>query len=169
MDAIRLPRTWDLAGLRRAGFEGFLTFSQLRLSPPPTMPGVYVVLRLSDKPPTFLLRSLARGKNGVDPSYAISELQQRWVDGAAVVYVGKADGRRGISGRLAQYGRRGTSHQGGRAIWQLEDADALLVTWQAIPDGSPEEVEIALRIAFKSRYGKVPFANIAQRVIEQVS
>ncbi len=85
-----------------------------------------------------------------------------------MLYIGKADtgkdGRRGLRKRLDEYCRFGAGepvgHYGGRYIWQLADADQLLVAWPPILDEEPVEVEDRLLDDFERVYGALPFANL---------
>ena len=80
-----------------------------------------------------------------------------------MVYIGKADILRR---RLAQFGRFGVgepvAHRGGRLIWQLADADHLLVAWHEITWGeAARDYERRLLAAFaEMHHGRRPFANL---------
>jgi hypothetical protein len=98
----------------------------------------------------------------------VSELAARWVSDSPVLYIGKAGGsgtRATLRSRLITYLRHGAGHRaalwGGRAIWQLADAERLLVGWRTIEDMDPRAVERAELAAFVERHGKRPFANRA--------
>ncbi len=87
------------------------------------------------------------------------------MDGATVVYIGKAAGQDGLNQRLADYRRHGTGllagHWGGRYVWQLADSDALLVAWRPMNDDDPGEAEQDLIDEFKELHGgSLPFANL---------
>jgi excinuclease UvrABC nuclease subunit len=85
------------------------------------------------------------------------------VDGAQVVYIGKATALRK---RIAQYRRFGAgtsdAHWGGRYIWQLQDQADLLVAWRVTAAAeTARAVETALIGHFMARYrGRMPFANL---------
>lgn len=57
-----------------------------------------------------------------------------------------------------------TGHWGGRLIWQLAESATLLVAWlrNARPDSQGPETE--LLAAFRSAWGKPPFANEPHRL-----
>ena len=154
--------------LKVRGFRGFVPFSRLTVSDVPGVAGVYVIVRTSAAPPTFLSGSPAGHFKGREPSVSIEELTDAWVDGAEVIYIGKAgagqDGRRGLRKRLDEYRRYGAGepvgHQGGRYIWQLQDASSLLVAWlPTSPDQDPGDVEASLVAEFTKIHGSRPFAN----------
>ncbi len=151
--------------LEERGFRGFVPFSLLATQLLPLDGGIYVVIRASDAAPTFLAASTAGWRKGVNPAVGMEQLAAKWVDGAEVLYVGKADAGaaadHGLRGRLKQYARHGlggTSHHGGRYIWQLQDPAALLVAWKPTPD--PRGEENALLAEFETLHHALPFANL---------
>lgn len=164
MNARLLTPSW----LRQDGFEGFSTLHDIRLrrvvvSP---QPGVYVVLREELGPVDLLNNSTGGWFKGRDPSVSVDTLAANWVDGAFVLYIGKADagahGKRGLRTRLDEYIRFGMGepigHWGGRYLWQLAGTDELLVCYKACPDPAGEERR--LLDLFRSEYGALPFANL---------
>ena len=110
--------------------------------------------QFSSSPPVFLLVGTGR------VPLPVADLEAAWVDGADVLYFGKATSLRKP---LAQYRRSGTgrtsTHQGGRSIWQLADAGALLVAWMPTPGQPPADVESHLLAEFAASTGALPFAN----------
>lgn len=133
----------------------------------PAVRGVYVLLRISTHAPVFLEEGTGGFFKGKDPNVSLEVLRQNWVETSPVVYIGKA-GDPGqaatLRSRLWQYLRFGiganVGHWGGRYIWQLEDAEDLLVCWLPLPDGTPSELESALIDTFRQEYGVRPFANL---------
>jgi len=156
--------------LEASGFHGFSSIADLRrdkLQHVPREPGVYLVVRAAAEPPEFLARSSAGRRKGRDPSVARECLESRWVAGVLVVYIGKAGsalGKATLRGRLGQYLRSGlgpsNNHWGGRLIWQLGGAEALLLCWKAVP--SPRATEADLIQEFVAAHGKKPFANLVR-------
>ncbi|WP_432066275.1 hypothetical protein [Streptomyces sp. C10-9-1] len=151
--------------LAERGFCGFVPFCQLPDSDVPTEHGIYVVIRPDDSPPSFHPTSPAGHLKGRDPSVSADKLGGAWVDGAAVVYIGKAAGQDGLNQRLSDYRRHGTGllagHWGGRYIWQLVDSNELLVAWRPLPEGNAAQAEQDLIDEFKELHdGSLPFANL---------
>jgi hypothetical protein len=154
--------------LRTDGFEGFVSIGDVRLrratvSP---LPGVYIVYRETLGPIGFLDKSAGGWFKARNPSVPIETLAGAWVDGAHVLYVGKADagrsGGRGIQKRLDEYLRFGMGepigHWGGRYLWQLEGTDELMICYKPCPD--PRKEEKRLLGLFRAEFGSLPFANL---------
>ena len=160
--------SWTREGLQAFGFRGFVTFAALPGVDVPRAPGVYCVLRPSAAAPVFLSHSPAGHFKGEDPTVSIADLQSQWVDGAHVVYIGKANqgatGTRGLRKRLDEYrafgAGRPVGHRGGKRIWQLADSAELLVAWKTTVDEAATTTELELLAAFRQAYGRLPFANM---------
>ena len=156
----------DAAALRTEGFHGFVSFEQLRsgdLDRVPESGGVYVVVRGMPARPVFLDSSPGGRFKGKDPTELVDVLQAKSVEDADIVYIGKGGNLRR---RLKEYSAFGTGkpvgHWGGRYIWQLADADALMVGWRVcVAEQTPAEAEATLVRRFKTAFGRLPFANIA--------
>lgn len=160
----------SLEEIKKAGFEGFvpiLDLLQQGYKAIPRVPGVYFILRNNPVPPTYLKISPAYWLDGKDPTEPFSILEQNWVDGAIVIYIGKAgniEGKTTLRERLKSYMHFGIGkkarHRGGKYIWQLKDSEELLVCWKQIVDEEPVNVETRLIRDFKEQHnGKRPFAN----------
>ena len=95
---------WTRTGLAAEGFEGFRRIIDLAEANVPQLPGVYMVLRESEEPASFRTSSTAGHFKGRDPSVPLVRLRAAWVNGASVLYIGKASGgsklRRGLRKRL---------------------------------------------------------------------
>ncbi|MCH8863005.1 MAG: hypothetical protein IID51_10900 [Proteobacteria bacterium] len=105
-----------------------------------------------------------KGKN---PSVPIPKLRSKWVPEAPVLYIGKAGSVHGhatLRKRIQSYIRFGVGeaigHWGGRYIWQLRNAEQLLICWLVLPDAIPRDVEKSLISSFEAKYGVLPFANL---------
>ena len=154
------------ASLEAGGFVGWCRFADLAAqlsSIPREAGGVYVVFRPMLNAPKFLAHSPAGTWRG-DPTTPIDELTANRVDGALVLYIGKANpGQLRI--RLRTYRSLGSGgkgrHYGGRYVWQLDGIWDCLVAWRITGDDeTPRLVEAAMIQDFVSVYGKRPFANL---------
>src|SRR4051812_45683718 len=88
-----LPSSFSRADLEAAGFEGWMTWADLRaddLAAVQCAPSCYVVFCPSAAEPAFVDPSPGGWFKGQDPSVPVERLQAEWVPGAAVVYIGKA-------------------------------------------------------------------------------
>ena len=78
-----------------------------------------------------------------------------------LLYIGKANGKKGLYQRIQQYikyGRGiGSTHKGGRAIFQLKNWQNLLVLYA--PFTGCEKLEKDMLKEFKKEYGTYPLAN----------
>jgi hypothetical protein len=159
-----MPHAFTRPGLGDAGFQGFVTFAALRadkFAGVPAAGGAYIVLREDTGALTFLPTNPGGRFKGKDPTVAQTELHDRWVPGANVIYIGKANDLRR---RLRQYSRFGAGqavgHWGGRLIWQIAQADQLVVAWREVAAAqAPADLERDLLDAFCMQYGSLPFAN----------
>lgn len=159
----------DIDSLKQNGFEGFLSIKSLRENPYkiPLVKGVYVVLYLQGIEPSFLETGTGGFFKGKDPNVSRAELRENWVEGADVIYIGKAGGTASnatLRSRLTQYLKFGNGknigHWGGRYIWQIENADNLKICWKPIM-GEPSDIESEMIEQFKHEHmGKRPFANL---------
>jgi hypothetical protein len=160
----------SISAIKEAGFQGFATIAHLqtsRCADVSNTRGVYLVLRNTSIPPTFLLQSPGGHFKAKDPTVERPMLQREWVDGPIVIYIGKAGGTAGnatLRRRLGQYMRFGlgkpVGHWGGRLIWQLADHRNLLVCWKSTLDTNPASFESQLIQSFYLTYRRLPFANL---------
>lgn len=155
----------DRTDLEGRGYEGFVSFEQLLeggLAQVPQSPGTYVVLWAPPTSPVFLEESCGGHFKSRNPTVEVRVLQAKWVQGAPVIYVGKAEQ---LQRRLREYSRFGegkpVGHWGGRYIWQIEGCQQLVVAWKALAPGSDARAEeIELLRQFENAYGTRPFANL---------
>jgi hypothetical protein len=117
--------------------------------------------------PEFLQKSTGGAFKKKDPSCPPEFVREKWVQGARVVYVGKAAGRKGLQRRLDDlvsfgYGKA-VGHWGGRLLWHLPEKEKLLVRWRTCPGDEADSAETKAIKDFKDVHGeKRPFANLAK-------
>lgn len=154
--------------LKDLDFQGFEPISQVRQNNKiiPQKKGVYIILKTAKK---YTFREIGSGGyfKGKNPNVPLEELKANWVDNCQIVYIGKAGSTNSLStlrSRLTQYFQFGqgkdVGHQGGRYIWQLEEAETLYVCWKTIESIEPATVETNLIKEFTRYHGKRPFANL---------
>lgn len=155
-----------ISDLKAAGFEGFVPVEELWSRGTRGIPceaGVYMVVRVSDMVPEFLEKGSGGHFKHRDPNVSLEELKQNWVNNTSVLYIGKAISLCDRIGSYLRFGKgKAAGHYGGRYVWQLSDASALLFCWMTTPaDVDPEKVETDLIDEFKRQYGGLrPFANL---------
>lgn len=66
-------------------------------------------------------------------AYPIESLEAKRVPASDILYIGKANGEKGLFQRLRQYMRygfdAGNNHRGGRAIFQVKGYENLICRW----------------------------------------
>jgi hypothetical protein len=157
--------------LKASGMSGFVSVRQLMdtsCDGVPRNPGVYVILRESQDKPRFLKTGVGGWFKDRDPNVSIAELESNWVEGASIVYIGKAGSATGSSTlhqRLKQLMHFGmgkkVGHWGGRLLWQLADHENLIVCWKLTKGLDAEATEGAFISEFQSENsGQMPYANL---------
>ena len=125
----------------------------------PETSGVYWVLRPAGMPIRFTEQIYNRSA----PLYSAELLSNKYLNcqNQEVLYIGKADGKKGLRQRLKQYMNYGwnnaTNHKGGRAIWQIKDAGLLLLAYEECEDARAREKQ--LLADYKVENGCYPLAN----------
>jgi hypothetical protein len=104
------------------------------------------------------------------PSLPEPALAAEWVDTAVVLYLGKAGpgskGNRGLRRQVQEFLDFGQGkppgHWDGRLVWQLADAEKLLIAWKELPAEHLGKAEADYHTAFVEEHGKLPFANLVR-------
>lgn len=161
--------------LKHDGFTGFRPFAELDINRIPQKPGIFAVLRPEGPAPVnFRPQFLAKSTAGVfkkkDPTLKAEELDTEWVDGADVLYLGKAGpgskGNRGLRRQIQEFVDFGMGkppgHWDGRLIWQLAAANKLVIAWKELPVDQLTAAEARYHAAFLDEYGRLPYANLVQ-------
>ncbi|MBT2537757.1 hypothetical protein [Arthrobacter sp. ISL-69] len=156
--------------LRADGFAGFRPFAELEINRIPQAPGIFAVLKPEDFQVQFLAKSTAGVFKKKDPSLTQAALAAEWVDGADVLYVGKAGpgskGNRGLRRQVQEFMDFGQGkppgHWDGRLIWQLANAKSLLIAWKELPAGGLNQAEATYHADFRDEFDRLPFANLVQ-------
>jgi hypothetical protein len=156
--------------LKHDGFTGFRLLGELDINRIPQKPGIFAVLRPEGFEPQFLARSTAGIFKKKDPTLKAEALDAEWVDGADVLYVGKAGpgskGNRGLRRQIQEFVDFGKGkppgHWDGRLIWQLAAARTLIIAWKELPVDQLNAAEARYHAAFEEEYGRLPYANLVQ-------
>jgi hypothetical protein len=162
-----MPLSFTRLSLRRLGFDGFVTVTDLRADHYRAVPerqgnawlgGVYIAL----SPPSDRPR-LMRASRREERTLPLAALREHWVPDSPVVYIGKADATdagNSLRKRVSRYLRASTSHTGGKRTWQLADWHDLTIAWLVLPPGrDPRAEEVRLLRHHTERFGREPFAN----------
>ena len=177
---------WDQEKYTRPGFKpgsrytkyGRYTVAQLhegRIDWIPEEGGIYRLRMYNDFEIDILDKNVGRQttSKGKPSEYSVDELKEKAtkVYGVKrpyrtdVIYIGQTNCKGGLRERIREYlgfryDEKTSPHDGGRAAWQIEDSDRLVVEYEVIDDGrNPEEVEKELFREFKEKYGDYPLAN----------
>lgn len=157
-------------GLKAEGFAGFRAIEDLAIIRVPQGPGIFTIMAPADFEPRYLKTSTAGTFKKRSPTLPKDALAAEWVDGAAVLYLGKAGpgskGNRGLRRQIQEFldfGRaRPPGHWDGRLVWQLLDSESLVVAWKEMPAEQLSAAEAGYHAAFVESYGRLPFANLEQ-------
>lgn len=161
--------------LKQDGFTGFRPIADLDINRIPQKPGIFTVLlpegRGLQRPrPQFLAKSTAGVFKKKDPTLEVDMLDAEWVDGADVLYLGKAGpgsrGNRGLRRQIQEFvdfgAGRPPGHWDGRLVWQLAAAKTLVIAWKELPVEELAPAEARYHAAFVEEFGRLPFANLVQ-------
>ncbi|KQN90846.1 hypothetical protein [Arthrobacter sp. Leaf69] len=156
--------------LKQDGFTGFRQLADLEINRIPQKPGIFVVLQPEGFRPQFLARSTAGIFKKKDPTLKPEALTAEWVDGAEVLYVGKAGpgskGNRGLRRQIQEFVDFGKGkppgHWDGRLIWQLAAVGNLIIAWKMLPAEELSAAEAGYHAGFVEEYGRLPFANLVR-------
>jgi hypothetical protein len=169
---------YSIESLRAYGFEGFVPLEHwdesLALDGNGSdVEGVYVVVRESTLVPTFLEEDHRKPRPRL---WSADAAASRWVPRVQVLYFGKgplrsskAKRRHGLARRVSElqkHGYRGgANHYGGKLLWQIDDADALLIAWKPLAQGESAAIESGLIRGFDRIMGRQPFANVGAPLV----
>ena len=144
------------SSIKDYGFRGAYTVVNLRRfiddhtldRKVPASSGVYIVFRRSG--------GYFKGSN---PNVRITTLEDEWVSGVPVIYIGRTSCLQRRIRQLIEFGRgKSVGHWGGRYMWQLADAKSLCVCWMVSDDY--ELLRNKLVDSFYSKLEHLPFANL---------
>lgn len=171
----------DFNHTKAYGFKGFYPIVQLEDNNYEDIPeekGVYCIFYPLQLPNVFTLDVKYKRRKNNNAIVTQEILDNKWVHGAQVIYVGKAGGggtRAHLRTRLRAYMRFGqgrvANHWGGRYIWHLQKVHECTVAYMITPENeqggseSPRGYERKLLSLFKESYvrddkGVLPFANL---------
>ena len=156
--------------LKQDGFTGFRPLGDLDINRIPQKPGIFAILRPDGFRRQFLAKSTAGIFKKKNPTLKMEALDAEWVDGADVVYFGKAGagskGNRGLRRQVQEFVDFGKGkppgHWDGRLIWQLAEAGSLIIAWKELPVEQLNAAEAGYHAAFVEEYGRLPYANLVQ-------
>jgi len=157
--------------LTAQGFRGFTTIRELQRnitrSEELNQCGVYAVVCSPTYTPSFIGTDKARRNHNVIRPWSLEKLEEKWVFGVEVLYLGKAGtdiNRRTLRKRLSELIRHSQGkttkqgpHRGGELLWQLKGYESFEVGY--LPTDQPEKQESRLLGLFLSKTGRLPFAN----------
>jgi len=157
-------------GLKAEGFAGFRPIQDLETMRIPQGTGLFAVIAPNDFQPCFCTKSTAGVFKKKDPSLPSAVLAAEWVDGAVVLYLGKAGpgskGNRGLRRQVQEFLDFGQGkppgHWDGRPIWQLANSGSLAIAWKELRAEQLNDAAAGYHAAFVEQFGRLPFANLVQ-------
>ena len=156
--------------LQTHGFTGFRPMNILEINRIPQRQGIFALLKPAGFEPRFLRTSTAGVFKKKNPSLPKDKLAAEWVPDADILFIGKASpgskGNRGLRRQVSEFMDFGNGlppgHWDGRLIWQLADAEDLILAWKELPAEELNRALAAYHAEFLQAYGKLPFANLVQ-------
>ena len=152
-------RSW----LEANAFGGFATVRDLDegTAQLPYEPGVYVVLWEGVEPPRFLDQSPCGHFKGRDPTVSVDVLDGRWIKGCDAIYIGESSNlAERWRLRLAFKAGDSVGAWGGRYVWQIENAQNLVVAYRTCSSGEKITLKREFLNQFRDHWGRLPFANL---------
>ncbi len=155
-------------GLKKRGFtECYSVKNPLGIwdaHKPPLGKGIYLVIWNRKNRPEFRDQGTWKGFKRLHVSTDV--LKAKWVKNALIIYVGanEEDKKGNLKDRIEQlidFGSgNGTTHRGGRYMWQIKNAKDLKICWKTVADDKQEDEKKKMLAEFKRTHGKLPFANL---------
>ncbi|MDR3598834.1 hypothetical protein [Clostridium sp.] len=146
----------NIKELKNKGYKGFIRIGSLKnnYSILPELSGVYLILIPKD----FIVKFLKDGTTNSGDS--INYLQNNWVKGAKILYIGSSNNLRKHVKQLVDSRNNSVDRfPGGRHLWKLKDSLDLLISWNVIDTNECKQEKKYLLNEFMVRYSKPPFAN----------
>ncbi len=158
-----------MKALRLEGWTGFYRVHQIssECAEIPEQKGVYLVVCDRQTCPDILSKSVGGWFKKRDPTVSPKQLEQRWIVGTSILYIGQTGGGRSsenLRKRLKTFLKFGSGlpvgHWGGRLIWQLSSSSEFILCWKETPKSNPQQEELALLDDFIGVHKRLPFANL---------
>lgn len=125
----------------------------------PSVPGIYFIWL----PDGMEIQFTDQVANHHAPLYPIDILCDKYMSSKEkrLLYIGKASGKKGLCQRIRQYVKYGwneaVNHKGGRAIWQIVNAEQLFLSYEICEDAVNREHELLCK--FQEQNHVLPLAN----------
>jgi hypothetical protein len=152
----------ELTKYKNDGFVGFVKVADLldSIKQVPREGGVYIVLRTNNTPMQFLEVGTGGFYKGENPNADLKTLVNKVVKDSITIYIGKGVNLRRRLRELLRFGKGyDVAHRGGCYMWQIADADEMVIAWKLTPNQEPRIVEASMIAEYVNEYGKFPFAN----------
>lgn len=173
---IKLLHLANLSNIQANAINGFKVEDFYKnLNNIPTTNGIYFVVFDKNTPIKICKNcEIHKTKNIATKAdlskYLKENLQSKlelYQENSNILYIGKAEAKKGgLRTRLKQYidtykNKHGV-HNGGKAVWQVNDPDSLIIFYiveEFLSNKQSSSIETALLEIFKDTYGTYPLAN----------
>ena len=130
----------------------------------PTKEGIYWIRVPREFQVCFLdTKTAMKYFRGKEMLYPQEKLVDKYVNlkEKEILYIGKASAKKGLKQRICQYIKYGYGlgkiHRGGRAIWQIDGCENLLIEYRCCDNSEREEKRLLLE--YRERNNSYPLAN----------